>query len=143
MHLETIYANVFLMNEKNDLPELENLPQPPAGVEFTLQKVEKISMPHPYCITPKHVAYAADHFGGRLTLGAIRESEKHGARCDICAHGHKGILTVDQHEQLTTLFIRVPKTDDLNAVEGLQNYLFTNKKTLVKLGIQGFAFQIK
>lgn len=130
-------------DKKDELPKLSDLPQPPAGAVFSFAKVERITFPHPYCITPRHVAYAADHCGGMLTTEAIRGAEKAGARCDICAKSGKGILTIDQHETSTTLFINVPQNRDLNAVEGLHNFLFTNKAKFESMGIQGFAFPTK
>lgn len=128
------------MDMTKNTVNISDLPQPAAGVTFSLVKVETISMPHPYCITPRHVAWASDHFGGLLSTDAIRDAEKHGARCDICAKSGRGILTVDQHENAVTLFIRVPQNRDLNAIPGLHSYLFNNKAQFVKLGIEGFAF---
>lgn len=129
------------MNE-NQLPKLSELPQPPKGVVFSLQRVDKISLPHPYCITPRHVAWAADHFGGSLSADAIRDAEKHGARCDICAKSNRGILPYDQHETQTTLFVKVPQNRDLNNIPGLHQYLFQNKQTFIDKGIGGFAFPV-
>jgi hypothetical protein len=34
--------------------EMQTLPPLPDGVHFRPVKVEALSMPHPYCITPKH-----------------------------------------------------------------------------------------
>ena len=55
---------------------------------------DSIGVPHPYCLTPKHVAWASDHCCGMLDESAIKEAEEHGARCDIC----KGELSYEQHE---------------------------------------------
>jgi hypothetical protein len=119
--------------------DMSKLPQPPQGSVFSLRKVETVSLPHPYCITPKHVAWAADHFGGMLSKDAIRDAEKHGAQCDICRVRHER-LTIDQHESQMTLFVQVPDNQDLNAIPGLHKYLFENKATFEAAGIQGFAF---
>ena len=123
-----------------DFPTINQMPEPPEGVSFRLQKVDKVSMPHPYCITPRHVAYASDHCGGLLGADAIRESEKHGVKCDICKKSKRGILSYDEHESSVTLFIIVQNNQDLNANPGLPSYLYSNKQTFVDLGIQGFAF---
>lgn len=122
-------------------PTLEQMPSVPEGVSFRLKKVEMVSMPHPYCITPRHVAVAADHFGGMLGAEAIRAAEKRGACCDICRQKGTGILRYDEHENNLTLFISIPAgIRDLNSISGLHAYLFENKPTFESLGIQGFAF---
>lgn len=73
------------------LPTLDQMPPVPPGVSFSLKKIEKISIPHPYCIAPGHVAEAANHWGGMLGVEAIRAAEKKGIYCDICKH-EGGIL---------------------------------------------------
>ena len=120
--------------------ELSELPQPPEGSVFNLVEVKTVRLPHPYCITQRHIAFAAKHFGGGLSKDAIRAAEKSGACCDICRHSGQGILTVDQHESLLSLIIKVPQNKDLNAVDGLHTYLYGNKETFVNMGIAGFAF---
>jgi hypothetical protein len=126
------------------LPSLASLPQPPAGAVFSLQKVEKISMPHPYGIGTKHVAVAARSFGGMLGEAAIEQAEREGASCFICQEtARRGgrILKYSEHENAVTLFVKVPAgTCDLNAVEGLHKFLFDNKQTFIDAGIEGFAF---
>lgn len=123
------------------------MPPIPARVSFSLLKVESISRPHPYCITPRHVEWAADHYSGMLTQEAIIDAEKNGAKCDICRkQGNKqgNILTFAQHETVTALFIQVPAgVENLNDLKGLHKYLFENKAKFESLGIQGFAFSPK
>lgn len=121
-------------------PALTDLPPVPPGAVFKLDKVAAITIPHPYMITPRHVSWAADHWGGMLSADAIRDAEKkNGAMCDICrARGQS--LTYDQHETQTTLFIIVPQNTDLNAVPGLHAYLWQHKDRFISLGIDGFAF---
>ena len=125
---------------KDKTIKISELPQPPDGVAFKLAKVERISMPHPYCITPRHVAYAADYCSGMLTADAIRGAEKRGACCDICRKSGNGILPYDKHENYLGLFITVPQNRDLNSIPGLHKYLFDNKPAFEAAGIQGFAF---
>lgn len=123
---------------------LNQIPPIPADSLFNLQKIDTVSLPHPYCITPKHIKIASDHFGGILDKAAIIEAEKRGAACDICRTSGT-ILSYDKHESLTTLFIEIPKEfqRDLNDCPGLHGYLFTNKGAMENLGIQGFAFPAK
>ena len=46
---------------------------------------ETIGVPHPYCITPKHVEVASDDHCGILNEAAIQDAEKnHKAKCGIC-----------------------------------------------------------
>ena len=57
--------------------------------------VDTIGVPHPYCITPKHVEIASQWHGGILDESAIRHAEERGAKCGV-----KGCnLNYDQHEQ--------------------------------------------
>jgi hypothetical protein len=125
------------------LPVLEDMPQPPEGSTFSLEKIDKVSIPHPYCITPKHVEWASDHCGGMLTKDAIREAEqKHGAACDICRKSGRGIMSIDEHETQVTLFIRVPQRlrANLKEIPGLHEYLIAHKEAMEAKGIQGFGF---
>lgn len=117
---------------------LEALPKPPEGAVFSAVKVESVSLPHPYCITSRHVVFAADHRGGMLTAEAIDAAERAGARCGMpgCNLKH------DEHEQMLTMFIAVPPQHqrDLNACPGLHAYLLSIKEQAQALGVQGFAF---
>jgi len=115
---------------------LDQIPAPPEGSSFSLVKIEKVSIPHPYCITPKHVAIASDQFCGMLGTEAIEAAERQGAHC-----GMRGCnLRCDQHESSKTLFIRVPQNCDLNAIPGLHAYLRSIQAKAAELGIEGFAF---
>lgn len=122
--------------------QLEQIPKPEIpGV--VLSRIETITTPHPYCITPKHVAHAADHFGGLLTAEAIENAENSGAACDICRtikrDTGRPILPYNKHETFKTLFIKVPHSD-LNKIEGLVEYLNKIKPISESMGITGFAF---
>ena len=44
---------------------------------------DSIGIPHPYCLTPRHVAVASDHFCGRLGKDAIIDAEKRGVKCGM------------------------------------------------------------
>ena len=77
----------------------EKLKKYPSTDKFKV--IDTIGVPHPYCITGKHVSYASDHCGGMLTKEAIIAAEEAGAKCDICRqqseHGGK-ILSYEEHE---------------------------------------------
>lgn len=121
---------------------LEQIPALDAELSFTLLKVENVVMPHPYCITPKHLEYADSMF---LNETSIARAEQRGAVCDICRKlvrngDQPEILSHSAHESHTTLFIQADDNSDLNAVEGLHEYLLSIKPKAESLGIQGFAF---
>jgi hypothetical protein len=119
------------------------IPLPPDGAVFSLIKVEKISIPHPFVIMPGHVAFAAKHCGGMLSADAIYRS---GVKCGWGTANRRGgynercQLSVHDHKSQLTLFIRVPQNRDLNAVEGLHPYLLSIKDKATSLGVEGFAF---
>lgn len=121
------------------MSEIDEIPKP-ENSNIKLVKIETAHIPHPYCITSKHVAWASDHFFGRLGHEAIVDAETHGkAVCGIC----KGKLKYGEHESKKTLFIEVPQNKDLNAVEGLNAYLLKIKPIVEKLGVEGIAFPKK
>lgn len=116
---------------------IADFPTPPPDAVFELQKVETVSLPHPYCITPKHVGVAADQFAGILGEAALEAAEKQGARCGM----RDCHLPYSKHESVKTLFIKVPnRPKDLNDVPGLHAYLLSIKEQAEGLGITGFAF---
>lgn len=100
--------------------------------------VDVLYTPHPYCITPKHVAYAADHYGGMLGEDAIQALEsKHGR--GIC--GVRGCtLRREDHKPVLLLGVDDP-AEDLKDVPGLQEYLLQIKPLLEEDGYDGVAFQ--
>lgn len=120
---------------------IDKIPKPKVG-HITLLSVDKIMVPHPYCITPKHLTGESMY----LTKEVIRDAEKkHGAVCDICRRlvkqgKQKSILNFDEHQEALTLFIEVSK-GDLNEVKGLKEYLLEIKQVLRDLGIDGVAFK--
>lgn len=117
---------------------IQEMPSVPEGAVFKLVKIETIWEPHPYCISPRHVAIAAN-FGGILGEEAIICAERKGVYCDTCKqNGH--ILKYEEHKHYEALFIEVPQNKDLNAIPGLHTYLHGNKQRFIDLGIGGFAF---
>ena len=66
------------------------------------QIVDTIAVPHPYCLTPKHIQEAADNFGGIMGEAAMQSADDKGIYCYTCRsinkrHGDP-ILTFKQHE---------------------------------------------
>lgn len=116
------------MNEK-----IKNYPK-----SDKFEVIDTIGVPHPYCITPKHVAYASDNCSGMLTAQAIRDSEeKARAKCGIC----KGELTYDEHEQ--ALLVEVDDKRELKDIPELKDYLLSIKEQAEQDGFAGFAFKQK
>ena len=114
------------------LPAIVAAVPPPTDAVFTLEKVEKISLPHPYVITPKHITESTGMYLD------VEGAEQRGARC-----GWGGCtLKYKEHETMVTLFVRVPQHRDLNAVPGLGAYLTSIKDRAAELGVQGFAFPL-
>ena len=119
--------------------EINKIPKPEIP-NTRLMKIETIVMPHPYCITPKHLEYSDSMYLD------IEGAEKKGAVCDICKNKNRKdgtkILSFKEHEQIKTLFIEVPH-HDLNKIEGLVDYLNSIKPICAELKIAGFAFPTK
>ena len=84
--------------------------------------VDTICVPHPYCITSKHVVYSSDHYGGILDKRAIEEAEKHGAKCGV--RGCR--LKYDEHE--TALVVQCSTDKSLSEIEKeLEEYLLSQE----------------
>lgn len=115
-----------------------DLKEYPASEQGNFRVVDTIGVPHPYCIGAKHVAIAADRFGGMLGEAAIEAAEAEGVCCGIC----KGKLTFKQHE--TALLIGCKndlKGADNKAVPELHAYLLAIKPMCEEDGYVGFAFK--
>lgn len=129
--------------EQNEL--LDKLPQPPKDANFKLVGIKEISLPHPYCITPKHLKY---NEGMILDVeSAERKSKEMNPRdsrrwavCGICKEPYS------EHKKQMTLFIQVEDNSSreaLNENEELRKYLVKLKPSLEKYGIDGIAFPNK
>lgn len=133
---QTIKKDETFKDELKKIKEITKLPK-----DCKLSGIKDIVVPHPYMITPKHLEYSEGMYLD------VEGAEKKGAVCGICRRRHKKfgepILSYSEHKQERTLFIEVPKNDNLNKVEGLHNYLLKIKPTCEKLGITGFAFPKK
>jgi len=113
----------------------------PAEAVFRVVGARKITQPHPYCITPKHVQVAADFHGGILNEAAIEDAEQRGAWCDTCRHTRQR-LSYREHVTSLTLFVTIPDDapNDLNEIPGLGDYLSAVKPQAQAMDIEAFAF---
>jgi len=94
--------------------------------------IDTIGVPHPYCITERHVRIAADKFHGVLSDEAIRAVEKGVAKCGV-----KGCnLSYDEHE--TALLIECRQ--DIQDNDELHQYLLAVKDEAEANHYAGFAF---
>ena len=75
--------------------------------------VDTLGVPHPYMITPKHVAVASDDFSGMLGEPAIRKAEEKGIHCEICRKSGN-ILPYHEHKQ--ALLVEVKDDKELKEV---------------------------
>lgn len=100
--------------------------------------VDTIAVPHPYCITAKHVQVASDHYSGILGEAAIEGAEKEGARCDICRQNGQ-TLTYKMHKTALLVCVNDPGKE-LAEIEGLKEYLLSIKEMAEKDDMAGFAF---
>lgn len=114
--------------------------------DIELGELHDIIKPHPYCITPKHVTYAADHHNGLLGEDAIREAEKYGkVVCDTCRYWnkkeYKPILNYDDHKkEATIIFVLVrAKGRKPSEIPHLIEYLNLIQPKLKELGIKGIS----
>lgn len=99
--------------------------------------IDTLPVPHPYCISSRHVVYASEHNGGMLTAESIRRAEKFGkAKCFTC----KGKLSYDEHKQALLVEVNDPENRELKDVPGLNEYLLSIKEQTEKDGFEGWAF---
>jgi hypothetical protein len=97
--------------------------------------VDTIPTTHAFCVTPKHIAYAADHHHGILDEYVI---ERSGAPCgvkgcNLAFNDHKFALLISCRREISD-----PKTQQ--AVPELHEYLCNIKDECEKNGYVGFAF---
>jgi len=98
--------------------------------------IDSIGVPHPYCITPKHLKNAGMYLGKE----EIIKAEKNGAVCGTCYEikrkTGKPILSYDEHKH--GLLIECKK--EINFNKELHAYLLKIKDNATKNGYIGFAF---
>jgi hypothetical protein len=108
-----------------------------ASQEGNFQIADTIGVPHPYCITPKHVSIASDDHGGMLGEAAIRDAEKRGARCGI----RQCNLSYQEHGQALLVSCKADIKDSEGKVNAeLHAYLLTCKDMCEADKYVGFAF---
>lgn len=132
------------MDEKEQ-KAFDALPKPPEGSTFTLLKVITNTTPHPFMIGPRHVAIAADQFGGMLSDAALDAAYSAGYGCQMPTergHGPKCGLSHRDHKSELVALIETPfkLKSNVKEVPGLHEYLLSIKETAEKAGIAGFGF---
>jgi hypothetical protein len=116
------------------------IPQPAEGVTFHVKQVVTRYHPHPYCISARHVKWAADHHSGMLNSATIESAEQVGIGCYTCRQNHEN-LAYGHHTAELTLLIAVPVAlKTLDQVAGLHAYLLRIKDAAEAAGIVGIAF---
>lgn len=111
----------------------EKIKNYPSTEKFRIK--DTIGVPHTYCVGPKHVVWASDHWGGMLGDSAIKDGESKGkCHCEV-----KGCtLSYEEHEQ--ALLVAVKDERQLNDIPELKEYLLSIKDQREKDGFAGFAF---
>lgn len=99
--------------------------------------VDTIGVPHPYCITAAHVAYASDFRCGLLDESAIEAAERGGAKCGIC-HGR---LKYKDHGTALFVSCKAPMLEGDKASPELHAYLLKVKPLCEEDKYVGFAFK--
>ena len=102
--------------------------------------VDTIPVPHPYCITPKHLEHCGSMYLNRDT---IRRAEEKGAVCDICRKAVKQgkqdkVLSIDEHEE--ALLVNC-KAEISPVPDELHQWLLGIKDEAERNGYAGFAFK--
>ena len=97
---------------------------------------DTIGVPHPYCITARHVTWASDKFGCLLGDDAVESAEKAGITC-----GMRGCrLSWKEHEQALLVSCYAPLTIDGKNNPELQQMLEDNVKECEANNYAVFAF---
>jgi hypothetical protein len=105
---------------------------------------DTIGVPHPFCITPEHVAHASDKHCGQLTKECIKEieenREKRNKSPSSC--GIRGCtLRFEEHEQALLVECYADMTDKSGrAVKELHDYLLACKDEAERNNYAGFSF---
>ncbi len=97
--------------------------------------VDTMGVPHGFCLTPRHISWAANKYGGMLTRQAVAES---GAPCGI-----KGCtLTVWEHKTALLVSclqpVAYPETKENN--KEVEKYLRSIVDQCIKEDYSGFVF---
>lgn len=112
----------------------------PASEHGNFKVIDTIGIPHPYCITPKHLEYCDSMY---LNGDTIKVAEGKGAVCDICrslvSTGEQAkILTYDEHEEALLVECKI----EINPTPPeLHQWLLSIKEEAMRNGYDGFAFK--
>jgi hypothetical protein len=109
-----------------------------------------IGVPHPYCISDKHLLHNTSMYLGREQIIRMEESTKNltlrkRAICDICKNiklKHKynyKILSFDEHKQALAVECKKEPVKNSKAHEELKQYLLSKKDKCEKDGYVGFT----
>ena len=94
---------------------------------------DTIGVPHPYCITPRHIEVASNKFSGMLSKEAIEYGEKH-------SNAHCGVpgcqLSYAEHEQAAVVECRADPKDHKDEI---QDYFKDHGPSLEAEGVAGMA----
>lgn len=112
----------------------EKIAKYPATEKFKIK--DTIGVPHPFCITPKHVAHASDNHYGMLGKAVIEELEQK-TKKPLC--GMKG-CNLWFHEHKQALLVEVDDKRELKDIPELHPYLLSIKEQAEQDGFAGFAF---
>lgn len=98
--------------------------------------VDTIGVPHPYCISNKHLQYNDSMYLGKEEIIKM-ETEHDQVRCDICLkNDNDKILLFEEHKQALLVECKAEIKDN----EELRKYLLSIKDLTEKNGFVGFAF---
>lgn len=93
--------------------------------------MDVMSVPHPFCITEKHVVHASDNYSGMLTKDAIDSLERKIGRPSC---GIKG-CNLKYHEHKLALAVGCKIKDEVE----LREYLMSILKLAEEDGYEGFV----
>ncbi len=98
------------------------------------EAIDTIGIPHPYCITPKHL------IEGDMYLNVEKAEKENNAVCDICkklvnSGKQDKILTYEEHKQAIVIKCNIKA----NKSKELHNFLLSIKKKVEKKGYAGFV----
>ena len=112
--------------------------------------IDTIGVPHPYCITPKHLTHSPTMIldiaeAERRSKEAHPNDPRRWAVCETCRllnkKTGKNILPYEEHKR--ALLIEVDDPGELKDVPGLSAYLLVIQAQAAKEGYAGFAFTQK
>lgn len=97
--------------------------------------IDTIGVPHPYCLTPRHLEKANGDTFAVLDAYSMKDAEKRGARCGVRGCN----LSYDEHKQ--ALLVEAKHDGELTDIKTeVQEYLLSIKELAEKENYVGFAF---